>query len=83
MATKKQAPIILRIQRAVDDLLDATSLSASELARRMGTSQPAVTQAKARGANISLSYLQAIVGAAGYVLELRVRSKTKGKPKAP
>lgn len=59
----------------VASLLEATGLSQSELARRMGVVQPAVAAAIKRGNGVTVEWLTRAVGAAGQELDLRLKKK--------
>lgn len=73
--------MLIRTNKVIDDVLKASGISGSELARRLGVSQVQIPKAKGRELGLTLGYIQQLVGAAGYRLELHIFEKVKSKKK--
>jgi transcriptional regulator with XRE-family HTH domain len=54
---------------------EQAGITQQELAERLGCSQPAISQAEAGGASLSVATLQRFLGALGYDLELGIVSR--------
>jgi transcriptional regulator with XRE-family HTH domain len=54
---------------------EEAGITQRELAERLGCTQPAISQAEAGGASLSVSTLQRILDALGYELELGIVSR--------
>ena len=62
-----------RLQRALAEHRQALGLSQTEVARRMGTSQPAVARIEAEEIDAKVSTLQRFALAIGYEIEFSLR----------
>ena len=67
----------------VREMREAQGLSQSELARRIGSTQPAIARLEAGGVAPSIDTLERIAVALGLELVVRFQAPNDGSPKAP